>query len=207
MLIAAIAATTLFVLVSSASAATAPRPISLAGSGARVLTINVTRNQPVVITATHTGSANFVIELVGTNTHELLVNEIGRFHGQVAWAEGKSGRYHLKVEADGRWTIRVTQPVPSSGNTRIPRTIAGIGSRVIAIRATHDMQPIITSTNRGKDNFVVEIVGYGSTSGHELLVNEIGNYHGQTLIDDLPSGPYLLLVTDTGGAWSIKFSE
>jgi hypothetical protein len=197
----------LLALAAPALAANAPRPISLSGSGARVLSIRITRDQPVVVSAAHSGSSNFVIELIGPGTHELLVNEIGRYQGQVAWADGKSGRYHVKVEADGRWSLRFTQPVPSSGNTRIPRSISGAGSRVVAIRASHDMQPIISAANRGKDNFVVEIIGYGSTTGHELLFNEIGSYHGQTIMDSLPAGPYLVIIQDTGGAWTLKFAE
>jgi hypothetical protein len=171
-----------------------------------VLTIRVTRNQPVVVTAAHNGSSNFVVEIIGSGTHELLVNEIGRYHGQTAWPDGKAGRYRVKVEADGHWTLRVTQPAPSSGNTRIPRSLSGSGSRVIAIRAPSEMQPIITATNRGSDNFVVIIVGYGSTQGQELLFNEIGNYHGETLVESLPAGPYLLVVEATDGRWTLKFS-
>lgn len=189
-----------------ALAATAPKPIKRSGSGSRVLTIQITRNQPVVVTATHTGSSNFVVEIIGPDTHELLVNEIGRYRGQTAWPDGKSGRYRVKVEADGRWTLSVTQPVPSSGNTRIPRRLAGVGSRVIAIRATSDMQPVVAATNRGKDNFAVIIVGYGSTQGQELLFNEIGNYRGETLIENLPAGPYLLVIEATDGTWTLKFS-
>lgn len=111
LMLAMLALAALAMTTESALGATAPKPISLSGSGARVLSIRLARNQPVVVTATHTGAANFVLKLVGQGANELLVNEIGHYRGQVAYADAHAGRYHLQVEADGHWTIRITQPV------------------------------------------------------------------------------------------------
>ena len=55
-----------------------------------------------------------------------------------------------------------------------------------------------------QSNFVVSLIGYSDTSGSELLVNEIGNYTGQTLINTTPAGSYLLAV-EADGPWTIKF--
>jgi hypothetical protein len=38
-----------------------------------------------------------------------------------------------------------------------------------------------------------------------LLVNEIGNYSGQTLVNEMPQGHYLLAV-QADGPWTVKFS-
>ena len=67
------------------------------------------------------------------------------------------------------------------------------------------MQPIVTGIHRGQSNFIVHLVGL-SFSGEEFLFNEIGNYRGQTLIDDMPRGNYLLAV-QADGLWSIRFTR
>jgi hypothetical protein len=67
------------------------------------------------------------------------------------------------------------------------------------------MQPIVSATHRGEANFIVQMIGYGTTSGQAYLFNEIGNFHGQTLMDDLPRGSYLLYV-QADGAWTIRFT-
>ena len=54
----------------------------------------------------------------------------------------------------------------------------------------------VTISNTGKSNFVVQAY---SATGADLLVNEIGNYKGTTL---LPSGTILLEV-NSAGSWSI----
>ncbi len=67
-------------------------------------------------------------------------------------------------------------------------------------------QPIVDVRHRGESNLVIYLIGYGEeTSGSELLVNEIGNYSGQTLVDEMPEGGYLLAV-QADGPWTMTFS-
>ena len=167
--------------------------------------MRLAKDSPAILHATHRGSSNFVVELVGPGETDLLVNEIGNYGGQVPIADAATGRYRVKVAADGSWGLRFTQPVPSPRAKQMPGTISGRGPRVVPIRTEEDLQPIIAVRHRGASNFVVEIIGYGETTGSELLVNEIGNYAGETLIDELPAGPYLLAV-QADGAWRIRFS-
>ena len=183
----------------------APRPITLRGQGARVETIQLAKDSPVIVQATHRGSANFVIELVGAGT-ELLVNEIGNYSGRVAYADAAAGRYRVKITADGPWTIKFTQPVPTPTAKLVPGTFSGRGPDVLKVRTEEDLQPIVDVRHRGQANFVVELIGYGDSSGSELLVNEIGNYSGQTLVDDMPQGSYLLAV-QADGPWTVKFTR
>jgi hypothetical protein len=65
--------------------------------------------QPVV-RATHTGQANFIVQLIGYGTVSgtlYLFNEIGRYRGEVlADDEMPTGHYLLYVQADGNWTLR-----------------------------------------------------------------------------------------------------
>jgi hypothetical protein len=179
-------------------------PATIQGSGSRVVTIRLPRSSPLVVTATHRGSSNFVIRLVGSGASELLVNEIGSYSGQVAWGDAKRGRYRIAVEADGSWKLILTQPVPSRKARLIPGGFTGRGSKVIRARTLRDLQPVLTAWHRGQSNFVVYAIGYGNLQGETLLVNEIGNYRGQTLVDDMPRGHYLLAV-EADGSWFLGF--
>ena len=168
-------------------------------------TVRLTEDSPLVVAALHRGSSNFAVELVSPGSTELLVNEIGNYAGEVAFADASAGRYRAKITADGSWTITFTQPVPTGRAKVVPGSFSGRGPRVVKMRAEDDLQPIVTVRHRGQSNFAVELHGYGDTQGTELLVNEIGNYEGETLVDDMPAGSYLLAVT-ADGPWTVTFS-
>jgi hypothetical protein len=158
------------------------------------------------VAGVHRGAANFIVRLVAPGGQEaFLFNEIGNYSGEVAWAEAAAGRARLSVEADGTWTISISQPVPRPRDKTVPGTFTGRGTDVVKLRADDDLQPVITSTHRGQANFIVQLIGYGDTSGHEFLVNEIGNYSGETLLPNLSAGNYLLAV-QADGPWTIKFA-
>jgi hypothetical protein len=179
----------------------------LSGSGAKVVVLHIARAQPLVLTSVHRGSSNFIVDLVGAGGTQNLVNEIGNYNGQTLWPDATAGKFRVSVEADGAWTVRFTQPVPSSRATRIPRTLKGVGPRVVSIRTLTKTQPTVTGANMGSSNFIVDVVGYGNTLGDENVFNEIAPYHGQTIVEDaLPAGGYLLWV-DAAGPWTISFSS
>lgn len=183
-----------------------PYPRIFSGSGSRVLTTRIPRKVPLVVTATHNGSANFVIKLVGNGANELLVNEIGAYSGQVVSGDAHSGRYRIAVEADGTWTVRLYQPVAADAKRNIIGSFSGRGSHALFVKATRSLQPILTASHNGHSNFVVQLDGYGTVTGSDLLVNEIGHYHGQTLVDQaIPRGTYVLAV-QADGAWHLRFS-
>jgi hypothetical protein len=180
--------------------------VTISGHGSRVVTIRLARNSPLVVTAFHNGQSNFIVQLVGGGTDEGLFNEIGRYSGQTAVADIQAGRYRVAIQADGSWTLGFAQPSPPRAARLIPGAITGNGARVVAIRSTRSMRPIVTATHRGKSNFIVGLIGYGTTTGEANLFNEIGNYRGQTLMSsNLPRGPYLLYV-HADGAWTIRFT-
>ncbi|MEZ5101972.1 MAG: hypothetical protein R3C15_19660 [Thermoleophilia bacterium] len=183
---------------------------TLKGTGSKVVNVTLTKDTPLVVGARHAGTSNFILELVSRNGSgsELLVNEIGRWAGQVAWAYASRGRYRLKIDADGAWTITFNQPAPNNRTSRLlPGRVAGKGSRVVPVRTLTDLQPIVSATHRaGSSNFIVELIGYGDTSGSELLFNEIGRFSGQTLINTMPEGHYLLSVI-ADGYRTIRFTR
>jgi hypothetical protein len=216
---AVLSSTTLMALSTAASAgvhapltatrqtAVAPSvtPPVLKGTGARVLNVRLPTGKPLVVTATHNGSSNFIVRLVGPSD-EYLFNEIGAYSGQIAVPEPEAGRYRVSVDADGAWTLKFAQPRPSSAAIRVPGTLKSRGSRVVQIRATTSMEPIVTGVHSGKSNFIVRLIGIGSITGSDYLFNEIGRYRGQTIQDSMPKGNYLLAV-QADGAWSVKFTR
>lgn len=184
----------------------APQVRVLRGVGKRVLSVSIARRDPVVVSATHTGNSNFIVHLVrGANT-EYLINDIGPFKGQALLEEATPGRYRVVVDADGAWVLKFAQRLTPA--KRIPGFLTGAGTRVIAVRATSQLQPVVTARHRGQSNFIVHLVGYGRQYGYtEYVFNELGNFKGQTLIEALPAGTYYVAVDASGGSWSIRFSR
>jgi hypothetical protein len=182
-----------------------PIPGVLRGSGSRVLAVRIPSSRPLVITGRHLGQANFIVHLVGVGDSAYVFNEIGSFAGQALVDDVHPGRHRVAIEADGSWTLAFSQPTPSRSAVRLPARFTGHGSRVIAVRAASRMQPVLTATHRGKSNFIVHLVGI--TNGvAEYPFNEIGNDHGQQLIEDLPAGYYLLAI-QADGTWTIKITR
>jgi hypothetical protein len=172
-----------------------------------VKSLRLRTDGPLVVSGGHQGQANFIVDLVSRSGggSENLYNEIGNFNGETLVEETATGHYRVRVEADGAWTLRFRQPVPSDSAKRLPGTVRGDGAQVVPVRSSEDLQPVIRATHRGEANFIVDLVGYGEeTSGSENLFNEIGNFKGETLLDDLPAGDYLLHV-QADGHWTLRF--
>lgn len=203
----AIATAAIAVLAVPAVAIKSPTPSNASGSGARILDLTLPRSSPVVVTASHTGSSNFVVKLVprGGGSEELLVNTIGNYSGKTLAPEASKGRYRVQVEAGGRWSLRFQQPRPTGGAKVLPAVIQGRGDTVVAVHANEGFQAVVSGAHRGESNFAVHLTGYGNTSGRELLFNEIGTYRGETLVD-LPKGGSLLSV-QADGSWSVRFKK
>ncbi len=175
------------------------------GVGARVVALRLPATRPLVVSGTHRGSSNFIVDLVPRNGRStLLFNEIGRFSGQTAVGDAVAGRYRIRVQADGAWVLRFAQPRPSRRARRIIGTFTGRGSRVVQARAARDLQPVVTARHTGRSNFIVELISYRDPSFPTLVFNEIGRYKGQTLIDELEKGSYLLHI-EADGAWRLSF--
>ncbi|MGI8479175.1 MAG: hypothetical protein ACR2M2_04870 [Gaiellaceae bacterium] len=186
---------------------TGPPPVVIRGSGSRVVNVRLAADSPLVVTGTHRGSSNFIVDLVGRGGggEFFLFNEIGTFSGQMAVEEATRGRYRASVQADGTWVIRFEQPEPPENAKRIPGTIKGTGAKVVPVRSTEDLQPVVTGRHRGQSNFIVDLVGYGDLEGSLFIFNEIGVFQGETLADEMPAGDYLLYV-QADGPWTIKIA-
>ncbi len=175
-----------------------PAPLVLlseSGTGDKVLRIEA-QGIPSIAHVTGQGGGNFaVISYVGTAYDDLLVNEIGSYDGTVYLPPGVSS---LEITSSGRWQLEISalEGAPLWDGTT---PLNGHGDLVVL--ATGTSFGATTIDNRSTSNFAV--IAYSEFGDYlDLLVNEIGNYHGEVLlpIDD----PTVLAIRDVGGTWSFS---
>jgi hypothetical protein len=193
-----------------------PSPRTVTGVGQLVKTLRLRATGALLVKGTHQGSSNFIVDLVPRGGDEFdshnLYNEIGSYSGQTVIAYAGKGRYRVKVNADGPWKLSFSQPSPPQNARSITKgTIRGTGAKVVKVHADDDMQLLVNATHRGESNFIAELVPYGPDAGDaflgtQSLFNEIGNFKGESLVEQLGYGDYLLHV-QADGAWTFKFRE
>jgi hypothetical protein len=145
-----------------------------------------------LLTATHNGSANFIVEPLSADntTGGALVNEIGQFKGTIPFdiLQGQAAS-RLKVTADGAWTLTFadisTAPVATG-------VISGKGDSVILY-----IGPAATMhvTHNGVANFIVDEIPTAAGSQTNNLLNQIGQYVGDIPVE---AGPALFAITADG---------
>lgn len=150
----------------------------------------------VVVDATHDGESNFVIELVGSDRDYLFVNEIGSYSGTIADIIPYDG-YAVDVQADGDWSIEVTEPTVERGYD-LPVDESGSGPAVIGPYEFDGVQTL-TATHDGESNFIVEV--FPEMGNSSLVINEIGQYDGsQAVRFDEPGW----IGVQADGGWTIE---
>lgn len=186
----------------------APKPVVVTGRGSKVKRIRLRADTPLVATASHEGSANFIVHLIpaGGGEEIFLFNEIGTYKGQTALDEISSGAYRLKVEADGTWRVKLEQPVPLGTEKELTGTFRGKGAKVLRVQVLSEMQPTVRGKHSGQANFIVHLIGYGDVTGTLFVFNEIGRFNGETVTEEaLPTGTYLVNI-QADGTWSLTFT-
>ncbi len=173
--------------------------ISRSGSGSKVEKFSIPDGDAALAVIRASGSSdNFVVESLASDgsQNDMLVNTIGDYSGAVLFDQN-SGVHSvaLRITSSGRWSIKI-EPVAAARAWDGTGSLSGKGDDVVAISPQSSGLTTITITHDGVSNFVV--TSYDS-SGQNLLVNEIGQYGGQTT---LPAGSFLLSVT-ADGAWTI----
>ena len=139
----------------------------------------------------HTGSSNFIVKFYDSdgNDYDLLINEIGNYKGTVLLSG--EGEYMFEISADGYWEYEIKALEKTS-----KESFTGSGDYVT---------PIFSSSNKvwkfkhdGNSNFAVWLY---SSDGRDLLVNEIGKYDGETIVN-IPSGGSAFFEINADGNWS-----
>lgn len=165
------------------------------GSGNRIVKIKKPSGDPaeaVIVAATHRGQSNFAVWTLDKQLQqgELLVNTIGNYRGTVPldFEEGTETA-RIQVDADGAWTLKIK---PMSSARSFSSDIKGKGDDVVLY---DDGAKVATIKHRGSSNFTV---WFYAQDGSDLLVNEIGNYQGESVL----TGRAILAIT-ADGPWSI----
>ncbi len=164
---------------------------SFKGSGDKVLKFS---EGPFTVELTHSGSSNFAVYSMDTNLDDddLLVNDIGKYKGTVLASSDENGG--LRIEGDGKWTAKVT-PIAGLFANPVSGDTSGTGDSVFAWEIPD--RSVVTITHKGDSNFVV----YSYTEdGADLLVNEIGNYTGEQVVD------YGVIAVQADGKWTLSLS-
>lgn len=179
-------------------------PIQISGSGKTATQTFVLQKGISIFEMSHTGDSNFVVELLKSNGDyvDMPVNEIGNYSGKKAIGIEKSGTYLLNIEADGNWTVNITQPRPSSGIKK-PITFTGKGDDVpqfIYIKKKGLVR--FNMSHDGESNFIIWLMD-GNGKYVDLLVNEIGSFSGSKALKIRKKGVYLLDITADGN-WSVS---
>lgn len=154
-------------------------------------------NDRVVMSASHVGSANFIVEALDADLLpvDYPVNEIGAFTGSVLLATigAPSDVRYLRVTADGVWSIKLLD-LAELRQFDDGAAIDGQGPEVFTYVGGGGIFEVV---NTGESNFIVNVIG--SDGFPDYPINEIGAYTGRIPIK---SGPSIIAV-DSDGTWSI----
>jgi len=164
-------------------------------------------NEPVIITLTHDGASNFIVQPVGRDGEDGLtwVNEIGPYSGTTFQSMGgfistfdkKNPIVAADVMADGNWTMQIRK-LKAAPKKRLKRG-SGAGDAVIRFPKPTKGLTRMTLTHNGDSNFIVQPIDRKGDDGISM-VNEIGQYKGTVRV---PAGTkYLWIIAD--GEWSYR---
>lgn len=167
-------------------------PVTQQGSGDTIIELPASVG---LVTASHNGSANFVVQALDADnesTGDLLVNTIGRYSGQTAFGlNAFSEGARLQVTADGAWELTIA-PIANAPEL----AASGSGDGVFL----HDgAAGAAALTHDGSANFIVQQHADDMFS-IGLLVNDIGAYSGTV---PMGAGPSVVTVKADGG-WTFE---
>lgn len=189
-------------VVSTAGATQECGSYRYSGSGDDVVKISKPgrASDPVIVTATHSGSGHFAIWGLGSGQkkNDLLVNTIGHYQGRTlldaAVFDQKVTSTHLEISANGPWTVEIR----SLGTARTMSTnrTTGAGDDVLQWNGTGAIATI-------KHNAAGHVGVWAREADGDyldLLVNTIGPYHGTVTV---PAGTRVVTL-EGEGTWSIE---
>ena len=174
--------------------AAAAKAVVYTGKGDKILKIRKPDTGAALISLTYRGSSNFAVQALDQSLQEtdLLVNTIGNYSGTTLMdTTDGSDTKAIKLTATGTWTVTLR---PLSAAPKFGSATKGTGDGVVLYTGAGGVG---TFAGKGPGNFAVHVF---SSTGSDLLVNEIGNYSGENVV---PAGPALLQIT-ADGPWSVN---
>ena len=174
-------------------------PIEFSGHGDTVLSdVHVPIGQYKVY-LTHTGSSNFIIHAYsGDGDRASWMNEIGAFTGYI-YTKMDMSNGMIEMKADGDWVVKFEQ-IGENGTSNVQ----GKGYAVSPYFTLEDGNLIVNIENKAsKSNFISKLID--ENGNIRSLTNEIGDYTGQTIVNNLSEGVKYCLWVRSDGDWSFDF--
>jgi len=168
---------------------------------------------------THDGDRYFGVRLVSEDGRDsdLTVNEIGAYEGtRVHRVDNppsfalNPGLYRVEVQADGNWTIELTQPTLETSEQLAPAS--GHGDDVVGPFFSDSGTFPLAFTHDGDSNFIVHALSADGKNS-QALINLIGQYEGTVLLrvrsnTALGLGPGIhLIAVQADGNWTMEVRE
>ncbi|MDL5363779.1 hypothetical protein [Halalkalicoccus sp. NIPERK01] len=146
----------------------------------------------------HSGSGRFAVDLESEEgSGELLVNTSGAIDGSTARGIG-SGTYSLSVEADGGWSLVVSQPSADAPEA-LPVSVDGDTPAYFGPLA-FDGEVSVTGRHGGEGNFLVEALAENGDL-IDQIVNEVGEVETSSSFGYDGAG---WIVVGADGEWSLS---
>lgn len=141
---------------------------------------------------TNSGSRNFIVWVHDSSgDKDLAVNTIGKYDGYY-FLLGESP-FTFEIKSNGKWTYTI-EPI----GTTSEKSFSGKGNAVTGMFTAPSGKYHLS--HDGERNFIVWLY---TTSGRDLVVNDIGKYDGNCLLT-IPSDSFAILVIQADGNWVIE---
>ncbi|APX96825.1 polysaccharide deacetylase family protein [Natronorubrum daqingense] len=152
---------------------------------------------------THDGDDEFVVELVadGGGSDVTLVTTDGNTAGE-SIAAVEEGSYGLEIQADGEWTIDLSQPeVHADDLDELGVEASGTGSSFVGpIWAEDDVR--LEVAHDGDGEFLVD--GYDADGASESIVSDTGSFDSSR---SFSAGGTVWINVEADGDWSLEASD
>ena len=181
------------------TAAPDPDPVTLTGQGDQIVDFKNPFDYAIVHIM-HKGASNFIVRNYDADGNRIdgLVNEIGNYDGVLPLdfsAGERTSRFEVK--ADGQWKIEISA-LWNAHNFKLPGQFEGEGDDVVWFTSPESKSAdVATIKHSGTSNFIVR--GFSDGGGQYGLVNEIGNYEGQLILEPMT----FIFIIKADGAWSV----
>lgn len=157
-----------------------------------------------VITLTHEGQRNFVVQYGQGDRMNLLVNEIGNFEGSKAVGL-PVGEYVLDIATNGRWTVKIDQSVPQEAPAP-PVELEGDGATASDFFSLKAGTATFRLNYEGQGLFAPQLIKASDGTVITLLANELSNFSGEKSVEIAEDGIYLVDVA-AAGRWTVNVSQ
>ena len=178
-------------------------PIELSGKGDQASSKFQLQSGLSTWKITHDGTSNVQISLLNSEGKyiDMPLNEIGRYSGKQIVRIGKPGEYLLNVKADGKWTVTIDQPRPSTAPAK-PLTASGKGTNITPFVTLPKGLCVFKMNHRGDGVFRVKLF---NAEGRliDQIVGVIGAYEGSKAFTIDEEGIYIIGVS-ANGDWSVN---